>query len=173
MERVGARRRAPNRLNLLAGLTAQAIEALRTRFDAKWTPEPNTGCYLWTAAVNNGGYGIFGFKVDGKTRAVGAHRLNYEMTNGPIGKGLDIDHKCRQRSCVNPAHLEAVSHRENMRRGNALMGINARKTHCLRGHEFTPENTRPHGKVNRSCKACEKIRNLASRARRAEQREAA
>ena len=161
LKRAVARRngRPPNRLNLLAGLSSADLQRLRTRFDEKWTPEPNTGCYLWTASVNNGGYGIFGFRVDGRTRAVGAHRLNYEMTFGPIAEDLDIDHKCRIRSCVNPAHLEAVSHRENMRRGNAMMGLNARKTHCLRGHEFSPENTRPHGNGNRSCRACEKIRN--------------
>lgn len=102
-------------------------------------------CWLWTASLDSSGYGIF--HVDG--RMLKAHRWAYEHFRGPIPKGLHIDHLCRRRACVNPAHLEPVSHQENMRR--------ARRTHCRRGHELTPENTY----IIRTCKACYAVRKAA------------
>ena len=107
--------RAPTRLDLLAGFTEGQLRKLRTRFDAKWTPEPHTGCHLWFAALNTSGYGVVGLRKGGN--AVYAHRLAYEMVHGAIAAGMDLDHKCNVRACVNPDHLEPVPHRENMRRG--------------------------------------------------------
>jgi hypothetical protein len=71
---------------------------------------------------------------DGKVRL--AHRVIYEYLVGPIPDGLSIDHLCRVRHCVNPAHLEPVTHRENVLRGQAPTAVNGRKTRCKRGHEF-------------------------------------
>ncbi len=83
------------------------------RFTSKYTVEPNTGCWLWTAHVVKGGYGRF---RDG--RMVLAHRWSYEHFNGPIPAGEEVDHLCRVRSCVNPQHLEAVTHVINVNRGD-------------------------------------------------------
>ncbi|MGO3650436.1 HNH endonuclease signature motif containing protein [Agrococcus casei] len=85
-----------------------------------------------------------------------AHRFAYADSRGAIPEGLEIDHLCRNRSCVNPKHLEAVSKRENLARGYAVPAINARKTHCKRGHEFTAENTYRWGS-SRICRACKRL----------------
>lgn len=120
------------------------------RFWAKVMPEPMSGCWLWIGSVNNCGYG--GIWKDGVCAK--AHRVSYEMAKGKIPPGLDIDHKCKQRCCVNPDHLEAVTEAENVRRSST-------KTHCLRGHEFNEENMFYSG-GNRLCRKCHSIRNKES-----------
>lgn len=92
-------------------------------------------CWLWTAVIV-GGYGKFWLD-----RHVGAHRFCYELLVGPVPDGLVLDHLCRVRHCVNPDHLEPVTHRENVSRGVGPTAINSQKTHCKRGHPFTKENT--------------------------------
>jgi hypothetical protein len=103
-------------------------------------------CWLWTASLTKGGYARF--KVNGKTRV--AHRWLYEQTIGPIAGDLQLDHLCRTPHCVRTDHLEAVSGAENIRRASAA------KTHCKRGHKFTPENIIPK-KLGRACKECNRI----------------
>lgn len=134
---------------------ARSSDALPARIAAKITIEPNTGCWLWLGYVDGAGYG----QVRHEGRTTCAHLAVYRELRGEHSTE-DLDHRCRVRSCVNPEHLEPVSHRENMRRGSGFAGENARKTHCKRGHEFTAENTREHGKGNRACKLCEKLRSL-------------
>jgi hypothetical protein len=113
-------------------------------------------CWLWTAKCNNRGYGMFG--MGGKMRP--AHRVAYELWIGLIPEGLDIDHLCAVRHCVNPSHLEAVTHRENLLRGSGFAAVNAAKTHCPHGHEYTPENTYHNPNVNggRICRTCKRAR---------------
>lgn len=117
-------------------------------------------CWLWTGKIERNGYGRFW--LNGSQTS--AHRFAYETWNGPIPKGMQIDHVksrgCTNRHCVNPDHLEVVTSRENMQRGGAWL-VNGQKTHCPRGHEYTPENTYLQHRGNttmRQCKACSRIR---------------
>ena len=125
------------------------------RFMDKVSPEPNSGCWLWTGCCISSGYGQI--SLGGKVRY--AHRTYYELVKGPIAKGLYLDHKCRVRCCVNPDHLEVVTNRENVLRGIGQSAQNARKTHCIRGHPFSTENTYipPHKPRGRECRACREI----------------
>lgn len=114
-------------------------------------------CWEWTGAKTTKGYGHFTHKRGGR-----AHRYSYEYYVGKIPKNLTIDHLCKNKICVNPKHLEAVTMKENVLRSNGVTAMNARKTHCLHGHEFTEENThyRKVGKsVQRLCRECCRQRN--------------
>jgi hypothetical protein len=109
-----------------------------------------TPCWLWTARCDTGGYGRF--RVDGKDSP--AHRIAYILCIEEIPVGLELDHLCRVHPCVNPIHLEAVTHQENTQRGNAGAYLAAR-THCLRGHPYSPENTYyARSRLNRMCRIC-------------------
>lgn len=127
---------------------------LPARLFDKIMPEPNTGCWLWVGALKSDGYGSV---WEGARRTVGAHRLVYELLRGPIPVGLSLDHLCRVPSCVNPDHLEPVTHRVNVLRGASLQALNARKTHCPNGH---PYDARDRG-GGRRCATCTRERRLA------------
>ncbi len=127
-----------------------------------WTPndlkrffdkvEKSDNCWLWTATKSHNGYGQFYF--NGKL--IYSHRFVYQVMIGDIPKGLDLDHLCRVRNCVNPDHLEPVTRQENLSRGKINQHKN--KTHCKRGHKFTNENTRITTKGSRQCLNCVKMR---------------
>ena len=124
-----------------------------------------SGCWLWTSSRRTNGYGEMA--AWGKNRL--AHRVMYELLIGPIPDGLVLDHLCRTPACVNPDHLEAVTERENILRGSGAAAANARKTHCIHGHEFTEENTKrfrmPNGRLGRACRTCIRADDRARRAR--------
>lgn len=130
-------------------------EPATERFARKITPPNESGCVLWQAATNRGGYGIF----RGHGRAVLAHRFAWEQANGPVPDGLQLDHLCRVRHCVNPDHLEVVTLLENYRRGNSGKH-QAAKTHCPHGHAYDETNTyRLNG--HRHCRSCMNERSRA------------
>lgn len=120
------------------------------RFEAKYVVNDETGCWEWTAFRNWDGYGTFW----DEGRMFMAHRWSYGRFVGPIPEGLTLDHLCRVRHCVNPVHLEPVTQHENLLRGNTPAAVNARKTHCIHGHEFTPENTALTVDGRRECREC-------------------
>lgn len=121
------------------------------RFWAKVQIAPS-GCWNWLAAKSKG-YGKFW--CHGWLQR--AHRVAFQHWVGRIPGALQLDHLCRNRDCVNPTHMEIVSNRENVLRGIGHTAKNARKTHCLRGHEFTAENTYRRGAM-RNCRACSRQR---------------
>lgn len=151
------------------------------RLESGYIPEPNSGCWLWTGSLSAGGYGritIWNPTTQGAEHFV-AHRVSYEMHKGLIPLGLQIDHLCRVKCCVNPAHLEAVSARENVLRSFKFT-INSvrskRRTHCPQGHLYSDENTRMQfgrshetgkGYWNRICRTCGKEREARNSAQEA------
>ncbi len=120
---------------------------LMERFWAK-VDKAESGCWNWTASLRNGGYGQF--RVGDVVNL--AHRFYYEHVRGPVPVGLELDHLCRNRTCVNPDHLEPVTHTENMQRATRL------QTHCRQGHEFRPDNLyinkRGGSRAHRVCRTC-------------------
>jgi hypothetical protein len=127
---------------------------LPDRFEAKYTPEPTSGCWLWTGATTRDGYGNYALG----RRFVGAHRVAYLLKVGPIPDGMQIDHLCRVRHCVNPAHMEVVTARENVLRGVSFAAVNAAKTRCPKGHEYTEDNIEVTPSGGRRCRRCREAR---------------
>ena len=126
----------------------RSLHALELELKAKSTPQPD-GCITWTGPSYRDGYA----RICRNGRLQMAHRVAYEIAKGPIPQGLCLDHLCRVRSCINPEHLEPVTHQENVRRG-----ARASQTHCLRGHPFDDENTRYLATGGRVCRACADLR---------------
>jgi hypothetical protein len=127
------------------------------RFDAKVSPEPNSGCWLWDGAMIPNGYGTFTPHTKVK---VLAHRFSYERKYGLIPEGKQLDHLCRIRLCVNPDHLEVVTNAENQRRG-----VRANMTHCKHGHSLADayiwHNPRHPHWTARMCRQCIRQRKKA------------
>jgi len=107
-------------------------------------------CWNWVGTKYYNGYGDFSIRLN---RFL-AHRFVYELLVGKIPDGLTIDHLCKNTLCVNPNHLDVVPIKENLRRGNSASALNAVKTHCPQGHEYTEKNTHMDSKGKRHCRIC-------------------
>lgn len=119
--------------------------------------DTSSGCWLWRGRINDGGYGTYGSRL--------AHREIFLLYGGEIEDGLELDHLCRVRCCVNPAHLEAVTRQTNVLRGEGPAGVNARKTHCPKDHPYSEENTYITVRGKRRCRICQGAANKKSRAK--------
>lgn len=143
---------------------------MRTTEERFWVKVDKTGCcWRWTASLDAGEHGQFnlGTTADGKKLIRRAHRISYTWLVGPIPDGLVLDHLCRHRECVNPKHLQPVTHWENIMRGVGPSPVNAAKPKCKYDHEFTPENTWINPKTGwRQCRTCFRRRGDEVRAKR-------
>jgi hypothetical protein len=119
-------------------------------------------CWIWHGTIGHDGYGRLSTWGG---HSLHAHRYAYERFVGPIPEGLTLDHLCRNRACCNPAHLEAVTHKTNILRGEGLPADNARKTHCKHGHLLAGENVFVKANGGRGCKICRRriVREYAQR----------
>ncbi|KKL82601.1 hypothetical protein LCGC14_1983150 [marine sediment metagenome] len=129
------------RVRLMTGLKVP----VKDRF---WTKANKTDtCWLWTANLDECGYR----RISMNRIMRGAHRISYQMIVGEIPEGLEIDHLCRVRHCVNPDHLEVVTHKANTERS---VHRNSLKVECQFGHPFDKENTYNKGDGSRGCRIC-------------------
>lgn len=143
-----------------------------SRFWAKVSRSPS--CWLWTAAKNSRGYGSFGY--DGRTHL--AHRIAYQLANGDIPADREINHICGVKSCVNPAHLEAVTAAENIRHArdtglfapSELSRLNSSKVMCRNGHAYSDANTYVTPKGHRVCRECKRASDRRRSAHMTEER---
>jgi hypothetical protein len=151
------------------GVGIQGITPER-RFFSRIARETPGGCWEWDRPRKDG-YGQF---AAGNNRvSVPAHRWSYEFLVGPVPDGLDLDHLCRNRRCVNPDHLDPVPNAENILRGTSPSASNARKTECEHGHALDTGNTYITPDGRRQCRACRSAASTKYQMRRARQRAAA
>lgn len=140
------------------------------RFADRFWPkvQKTDSCWLWTGGKDRYGYGkILGpHRGEAKGAHKRAHRAAYEMLIGPIPDGLTLDHLCRVRHCVNPSHLEPVTRRENVLRGQSPFARHARVTHCPAGHAYDEANTAHRRRGGRKCRACDAARSRVQKAKR-------
>lgn len=156
-------------------MTAKEIERFLTKIARS---EDQSGCWLWAAATDPQGYGRFSRERRGGTqRNTNEHRFSYQLFVGPIPEGLELDHLCHNRDtgcpgneclhrrCVNPAHLEPVTHAENCRRGRSPFPLVIRREQCIRGHLFDEGNTYVRTDGRRACRECnrESVRRYQAR----------
>jgi hypothetical protein len=159
------RKATPRRVNARGhgteGVTSMRVKST-TLEDRLWSrvveaddlsPNGWSGCWLWTGGKAAGGYGYMHFgRIDGRKVQRGTHVIAYELVIGLVPAGLVLDHLCRRLACCNPAHLEPVTNRENLRRG--VGNQNVGKTHCKRGHPLSGDNLRIERSGSRRCRAC-------------------
>lgn len=164
----GAMQREGKPLRPILDRTGPILKPDLDRFASKVALQDD-GCIVWIGGKTLGGYGSFSVNTGhSPTLRVMAHRWSYEYHGGHIPQGLDIDHLCRNRACVNPDHLEPVTRQENIRRAAAI------RTQCPAGHPYDDENTYLHPETDhRRCRTCMREQDLARRDEKNAKRRAA
>jgi hypothetical protein len=152
----GSMQRRGEDLRPIQNRTGPIQKPVSERFWSKVSTQAN-GCMEWQGSKTKGGYGVFAVDASHESTKDMAHRWAYENQVGTIPPGLDIDHLCRNRACVNPSHLEPVTRAENIRRAAAV------KTECPSGHPYTEENTHRNSVGHRKCRTCTAERDAARR----------
>lgn len=122
------------------------------RFWTKVTVGLEDECWLWSGSLDRKGYGNFSVA---KNKSNKAHIFSYVLHYGLFKKGLQVDHKCKIRNCVNPKHLQLLTPKKNNERSSSPSAINAKKIHCVHGHPFDKNNTIRYKDGYRRCKTCE------------------
>ena len=143
------------------GRPVQSEEVYRQRWEARLIDKifvcQETGCWIWIAKINKDGRGQVKIRINGKWTSDLAHREVYKVYRGPIPNGTELDHLCRVPCCVNPWHLEPVTHKVNSQRGMGTWPMNPRRTHCKRGHLLLEANLVHYEGRNR-CRLCCNLR---------------
>lgn len=139
---------------------AKVVPSPEQRFWAK--VQKTDSCWIWTAAKYKAGYGHFQWG----DRDWCAHRIAYTLLRGPIPEGMTLDHLCRNKSCVNPDHLDPCTRGENTLRGDTISTRNKLKTHCPKGHPYSGENLRYSPLGARMCRECRRVWNKEQYLRR-------
>ena len=133
------------------------MRPLKERFWEKVQKTGHSDCWVWMSSKNGRGYGTFAMNKDGHQSTKLAHRVAYELEIGPIPNGLSLDHRCRNRLCVNPAHLEPTTIRENLLRAPTTVStLNSQKMFCPKGHALEGDNLMRYylKKGVRQCRIC-------------------
>lgn len=148
----------PYRFRSLESLMARILDAVE-RFHHYAMPEPNSGCWLWTGTIEWHGYG----RICVKTKHIYAHRFAYSTFRQAVPVGLELHHRCHNRACVNPDHLETIDPAHHVHltlHETAVLRSNFKRnqTHCMRGHPLSDENLRITKRGQRACKTCARDR---------------
>lgn len=119
----------------------------------------HSGCWESTTCISERGYSFISVTISPYSQVrIYRHQISYFLHNGPLERGMQIDHLCRNKKCFNPDHLDQVLPRTNYLRGNGPSAINRRKTHCIRGHAFEEGNIYWQRNGKKQCRKCIKIR---------------
>ncbi len=150
----------------MKGRVGRPPRPVQERFESKYIKDLS-GCWLWQAGKDSNGYGKL--QISGKS--TGAHRISWELTNGPVPEGMLVLHTCDTPNCVNSNHLFIGTNTDNMRdKVSKGRDFNLNKRVCIRGHAFDEKNTRHHmrpsGEWHRTCRACDALRSRSYRKKR-------